>query len=188
MDRHRYETLISAALDANRVELSELTRAQYASQLRDFWDSLNGQDPKTLKAPQLDRYVRGLISGWARRRAVSALGVLYRHFGLGHVASPLAGRYGRPKRDKLRSLALHLGSLGWSDNAIASVRWRDVLTALVSGRRVCTVGRRSCTLDERARAQLRALACKQYPSAARLLGRGPARARVFARSDLHEDR
>jgi hypothetical protein len=187
MTRRAFESLILAALDANRVDLSELTRAQYASQLRDFYDSLNRRSPKGFTTEQLDRYVRRMVSAWARRRAVSALGVLYRHLGLAHVADPLAGRHGRPKRDKVHSIALHLRSLGWRDSAITAVRWRDLLTALILRSRTCAIGRRSYALDERARTQLRALACQRYPSAARLLGRGPAGAHVFARSDLQEE-
>jgi hypothetical protein len=185
MPANRSELVIAAALDRNEIALKEVTRSQYASQLRDFYRWLEGRSARRLRFESVQRYVEEVRSGWARRRAVSALGSLYRYFRRPDVGDRLrACGYGRPGHGKRRSLSAYLRRLNWSTDALQTLRWSDVLRSYLSDERVCNVGPRSYRLDHHARAELRSLICRRFASTQRLLGKALFTGRVFSGSDF----
>lgn len=188
MSAKRLEFTISAALDRNEIALKEVTRAQYASQLRDFYRWLEERSARHLRFESVRRYVEDLPSGWARRRAVSALGSLYRYFRRPDIGERLREcGFGRPKRATRHSLPEHLRSLGWSIDALRRLRWSDVLKSYVLGGRICNVGRSRYRLDRRARTDLRSMLCRRFPTSQRMLGKAVCSGHVFTASDMPDE-
>ena len=175
----KFEELITSALARRKKRLKWVTKLQYASQLRSFNKSIGTRHPLKISTSDLEEYVRALPSEWARRRAVSALGLLYTFLGREEVAVALASAgFSRPDRVSFSDVARALRRTGWTTAELRSLRWSDVRDLLTGLRR-----QKRPALLEPARSSLRRLLCKRYPSSATLLGDSVS-ALVFTPEDL----
>lgn len=172
-----------AALAANKKRLRDVTELQYKSQLRDFATRL-GANPRSARVSQVVAYVKALDSSWTRRRAVSALRVLYRHLGRVDVADALlAGGFGRPSRLDFKSVARRLNQRGWTVGSLGALSWQHVLEALAEAG-PCVVHGRRLSLNATARLDLRRLLCRRFPTSSALLGSRGRSERIFRAADL----
>jgi hypothetical protein len=180
VDAENFTQLVTTALEDREPRLACVTELQYASQLRNFNRYLRTRHPRQISTRELKGYVRGITSEWARRRAVSALGLLYRSLGRESVADALAAAgFSRPDRRRVIDVAKQLHNDGWTLPALQALRWRDVRNLLLQARR----NQKEPALRDSARSALRLMLCKRYPSSARLLGDGVS-ALVFRPEDL----
>lgn len=180
VDAKTFRKLVFKAIANRKKPLKCVTALQYASQLRNFNAFLEQRHPLDIGEREVEEYVRGISSEWARRRAVSAVGLLYRSLGRKSVADKLATTgFSRPDRKHVVDIGEQLCLDGWSLAALARLRWCDIRNMLLVSLRT----QKSPPLNEPARSSLRRLLCKRYPRSSRLLGDGVT-ARVFTVNDL----
>jgi hypothetical protein len=184
MDPKKFDVLVHDALASNERKLKDVTKLQYLSQLRNFHNRLGKRPLGTARVVDLRGYVDGLTSAWTRRRAVSALRLLFRHLGRPAIADALLENgYTRPKRISYKALARQLRSAGWSELALRNLTWSNVHGAVL-GRMQPAVTENSYEFDRSALVELRLLLCMRYPSAVVLLSARSKVSRVFRQADL----